>query len=72
MTKEHTFISGGFYIECKNKKYSKDVQTFFNLEEYTKALYNELKYIEKIEEEFLQNPIDNSSFDEKDDVLMMF
>ena len=28
ITKEHTFISGGYYIECKNKKYSKDVQTF--------------------------------------------
>ena len=26
--KEHTFIAGGYYIECKNKKYSKDVQTF--------------------------------------------
>ena len=49
ITKQHTFIAGGYYIECKNKKYSKDVQTFFNLEEYTKALYNELKYIEEIE-----------------------
>ena len=50
ITKEHTFIAGGFYIECKNDEYSKNIQTFYNLEEYTKALYNELKYIEEIEE----------------------
>ena len=62
ITKEHKFISGGFYIECKNDKYSKDVQTFYNLEEYTKALYNQLKYIEEIEEEFLNNPINYSNF----------
>ena len=65
-TKEHDFISGGFYIECKNSKYSKNIQTFYNLEEYTKALYNELKYIEEIEEKYLQNPIDYSNFDEKE------
>ena len=27
-TKEHTFISGCYYVECKNKKYSKNIQTF--------------------------------------------
>ena len=65
ITKEHEFISGGFYIECKNHKYTKDVQTFYNLEEYTKNLYNVLKYIEEVEEKYLQNPIDYSNFDEK-------
>ena len=71
ITKEHEFISGGFYIECKNQKYSKDVQTFYNLEEYTKSLYNELKYIEEVEEKYLQNAIDYSNFNQKefDDVL---
>ena len=64
-TKEHTFISGGYLLECKNEKYSKNIQTFYNLEEYTKILYNELKYIEEIEEKHLQNPIDYSNFDEK-------
>ena len=62
-TKEHQFISGGHLLECKNEKYSKDIQTFYNLEEYTESLYNELKYIEEIEEDCLQNPIDYSSFD---------
>ena len=66
ITKEHTFICGGYYIECKNKKYSKNIQTFFNLEEYTKSLYYELKYIEEIEEKYLNNPIDYSTFDEEE------
>ena len=68
-TKEHTFISGGYLLECKNEKYSKNVRTFYNLEEYTKSLYNELKYIEEIEEieeNYLQNPIDYSNFDQEE------
>ena len=64
-TKEHQFISGGYILECKNEKYSKDIKTFYNLEEYTKSLYNELKYIEEIEENYLQNPIDYSNFDQE-------
>ena len=56
-TKEHRFISGGYLLECKNEKYSKNIQTFYNLEEYTKSLDNELKHIEEIEENHLQNPI---------------
>ena len=49
----------------QTEKYSKDVQIFYNLEEYTKSLYNELKYIEEIEEKYLQNPIDYSNFDQE-------
>ena len=64
-TKEHKFISGGYLLECKNQKYSKNIQTFYNLEEYTRSLYGELKYIEEIEENYLQNPIDYSNFDQK-------
>ena len=65
-TKEHKFISGGYSLECKNQKYSKNIQTFYNLEEYTKSLYNELKYIEEIEENYLQNPIYYSNFDQNE------
>ena len=64
--KQHSFISGAYLLECKNGKYSKNIQTFYNLEEYTKILYNELKYIEEIEENYLQNPIDYSNFDQKE------
>ena len=66
ITKTHSFISGGFYIEFKNEIYSKDIQTFYNLEEYTKCLYDQLKYIEEIEEKFLNNPIDYSNFNEEE------
>ena len=66
ITKEHKFISGGYLLECKNNKYTKNIQTFFNLEEYTKSLYNELKYIEEIEEKYLQNPIDYLNFDQNE------
>ena len=66
ITKEHSFISGGYMIECKNEKYSKYIQSFYDLEEYTKCLYNELKYIVEIEENHLQNPIDYSNFNEKE------
>ena len=66
LTKEHTFISRGYYLECKNNKYTKNIQTFFNLEEYTKNMYNELKYIEEIEEKYLNNPIDYTNFNEEE------
>ena len=65
ITKEHKFISGGFLLECKNNKYSKDIKTFFNLEEYTRNLYSQLIYIKEVEEEYLNNPIDYTNFDEE-------
>ena len=64
-TKDHKFVSGGYFLECKNGKYSKDIQTFYNLEEYTKSLYNELEYIQNVEEKYLENPIDYSNFDQE-------
>ena len=63
--KEHGFVSGGYLVECKNDKYTRDIQTFYNLEEYTRNLYNQLKYIEETEEEFLNNPIDYTNFDQE-------
>ena len=66
LTKEHKFISGGYLLECKNDEYTKNIQTFFNLEEYTKSLYNELKYIEEIEEKYLDNPIDYTNFNQNE------
>ena len=66
ITKEHKFISGGYLLECKNEKYNKNIKKFFNLEEYTKNLYNELKYIEEIEKKYLNNPIDYTNFNEEE------
>ena len=47
------------------------VKTFFNLEEYTKSFYNELKCIENVEEKHLNNPIDYTNFnaEESNNVL---
>ena len=28
ITKEHSFIAGGYYFECRNNKFSKKVQSF--------------------------------------------
>ena len=38
ITKEHEVIAGGYYLECRNNKFSKKVQTFYNLKEYTISL----------------------------------
>ena len=45
VTKEYEFISGGYYLECINNKFSKKVQTFYDLKEYTTSLVKELVYI---------------------------
>ena len=64
ITKEHEFIAGGYYLECRNNKFSKKVQTFYNLKEYTTSLVKELIYIDDIESNYLQNEIDYSTFDQ--------
>ena len=46
--KEHSFVSGGYYLECRNNKFSKKVQTFYDLKEYTISLIKELIYIDDI------------------------
>ena len=66
ITKEHSFIAGGYYLECRNNKFSKKFQTFYNLKEYTISLVKELIYIDGIESNYLQNEIDYSTFDQKE------
>ena len=46
ITKEHELIAGGYYLECRNYKFSKKVQTFCDLKEYTISLIKELIYID--------------------------
>ena len=62
ISKEHSFIAGGYYLECRNSKFSKPVQTFYDLNEYTITLVKELIYIEDIE----KNEIDYSTFDQQE------
>ena len=53
ITKEHSFVSGGYYLECRNGKFSKQVQAFYDLKEYTISLVNELIYIDDIKNNYL-------------------
>ena len=66
ITKEHLFISGGYYLECRNNKFSKKVQTFYDLKEYTISLVKEFIYIDDIENNYLQNEIDYSNFNQQE------
>ena len=64
--KEHEFIAGAYYLECWNNKFSKKVQTFYDLKEYTISLVKKLMYIDDIENNYLQNEIDYSTFDQEE------
>ena len=66
ITKENSFIAGGYYLECRNNKFSKKVQTFYELKEYTISLFKELVYIDNIESNYLQNEIDYSNFNQEE------
>ena len=66
ITKEHSFIAGAYYLECRNNKFSKKVQTFYDLKEYTISLIKELVYIDDIESNYLQNEIDYSTFNQQE------
>ena len=66
ITKEHNLIAGGYYLECRNNKFSKKVQTFYNLNEYSISFVKELIYIEDIENDYLKNEIDYSAFDQQE------
>ena len=66
ISKEHSFIAGGYYLERRNNKFSKKVQTFYNLKEYTISLIKELVYIDDIESNYLQNEIDYSTFNQEE------
>ena len=66
ITKEHEFIAAGYYLECRNNKFSKKVQTFYDLKEYTISLVKELAYIDNIECHYLQNEIDYSNSNQEE------
>ena len=53
-------------MECRNNKFSKKVQTFYDLKEYTISLVKELIYIDNIETKYLQNEIYFSNFDQEE------
>ena len=66
ITKEHEFIAAGYYLQCRNNKFSTKVQTLYNLKEYTISLVKELIYIDDIVSNYLQNEIDYSTFNQQE------
>ena len=55
----------GYYLDCVDKKYSKKVQLFNELEDFRDSLINELDYVEKINKTILNYEIDITTFDQK-------
>ena len=55
----------GYYLHCLDEKYSKKVQLFDKLEDFRDNLINELDYIENINENVFNYPIDMTTFNEQ-------
>ena len=62
------FISDNSYVikTCRNCFTCRNCQTFYNLKEYTISLVKELIYIDDIENNYLQNDIDYSTFNQEE------
>ena len=61
----HNHLMSGYYLHCLDEKYSKKVQLFDKLEDFRDNLINELDYIENINENVFNYPIDMSTFDQE-------
>ena len=72
ITKEHSFISGGYYLECRNNKFSKKIQKFYDLKEYIISLVKELIYIDDIESNYLQMKLIILLFIKKNLIMLRF
>ena len=64
-TESHNHLKSGYLLNCLYPKYSKECQVFDKLENFRDNLINELDYIEKINDEIFNYPIDMSTFDQK-------
>ena len=61
----HNHLMSGYYLHCLDEKYSKKVQLFDKLENFRDNLINELDYIENINENVFNYPIDMSTFNQE-------
>ena len=62
---EHKFVSGGYLVKCRNDKFTKPVELFDNLDDYCENLKNELDYIEKTNDKYLNYKYDKKSVDKE-------
>ena len=56
----------GYYLHCEDETYSKPVQLFDSLEKFRDNLIEELDYVENINENILQYPIDMKNFNKEE------
>ena len=59
---EHNHLMSGYYLHCIDKKYSKKVKLFDELEDFRDNLIDELDYIKDINENILNFGIDMKNF----------
>ena len=62
----HEHLMSGYYLNCIDKKYSKKVKLFDNLEDFRDNLINELDYIKNINENKLNFDIDMKNFNKEE------
>ena len=58
----HKHLMSGYYFDCLDEKYSKEVKLFYKLEDFCDSLINKFNYIENINENVLNYDIDMSTF----------
>ena len=63
---EHEHLMSGYYLHCIDKKYSKKVKLFDNLEDFRDNLINELHYIKNVNKYKLNFDIDMNNFNKKE------
>ena len=61
----HNHLMSGYYLNCINEKYSKEVKLFDKLEDFRDNLIKELDYIENINENVFNHEIDMSTLIKK-------
>ena len=61
----HNHLMSGYYLNCINEKYSKEVKLFDKLEDFRDNLIKELDYIENINKNVFNHEIDMSTFDKE-------
>ena len=59
---EHNHLMSGYYLHCIDKKYSKKIKLFDELEDFQDNLIDELDYIKNINENKLNFGIDMKNF----------
>ena len=64
-TETHNHLKSRYLLNCLDSKYSKKCKIFDKMEDFRDNLIEELDYIEKINDNVFNYPIDMSTFDQK-------